>query len=142
MTAGALGTTVGAHRLWAHKCYKATWQLRALLVFCNSTLFFNSVYVWARDHRVHHKFTDTNADPHNYSRGFFFSHIGWLVGMGWDGIPPYLNNIFIFYSRLLLKKHPDVRTKGATIDFSDLKSDRIVMFQNRYVCCVMFIENN
>lgn len=110
MTAGALGTTIGAHRLWAHKCFKATWQLRALLALCNSTLFFNSIYIWARDHRVHHKFTDTNADPHNYSRGFFFSHIGWL----------------------LLKKHPDVRTKGATIDLSDMESDPIVMFQNKY----------
>lgn len=28
-----LGITAGAHRLWSHKAYKATWQLRLLLTF-------------------------------------------------------------------------------------------------------------
>lgn len=37
------------------------------------------MYVWVRDHRQHHKYSDTDADPHNASRGFFFSHIGWLM---------------------------------------------------------------
>lgn len=27
------GITAGAHRLWSHKAYKATWQLRLLLTF-------------------------------------------------------------------------------------------------------------
>lgn len=66
-------------------------------------------FVQVRDHRVHHKFTDTDADPHNSKRGFFFSHIGWL----------------------LVKKHPDVKIKGGTIDMSDLRSDPIVMFQKK-----------
>ena len=25
----------------------------------------NSIYTWARDHRTHHKFSETDADPHN-----------------------------------------------------------------------------
>ena len=60
--------------------------------------------------RVHHKFSDTNADPHNAQRGFFFSHMGWLM----------------------CKKHPDVKTKGATIDMSDLSSDPLLKFQHKY----------
>lgn len=60
--------------------------------------------------RVHHKFTDTDADPHNSRRGLFFSHVGWL----------------------LVKKHPDVKRKGATIDMSDLERDPIVMFQKKW----------
>lgn len=59
--------------------------------------------------RVHHKFTDTDADPHNARRGLFFSHMGWL----------------------LCKKHADVKRKGATIDMSDLERDPIVMFQKK-----------
>lgn len=39
----------------------------------------NCMYVWVRDHRQHHKYSDTDADPHNASRGFFFSHVGWLM---------------------------------------------------------------
>lgn len=71
--------------------------------------FQKSIYGWARDHRVHHRFTDTDADPHNSKRGFFFSHIGWLM----------------------LKKHVDVIEKGKTFDMSDLESDPVVQFQRK-----------
>lgn len=27
------GITAGAHRLWSHRAYKATWQLRLILIF-------------------------------------------------------------------------------------------------------------
>ncbi len=35
----------------------------------------NSIFVWSRDHRVHHKYSETDADPHNSNRGFFFAHV-------------------------------------------------------------------
>lgn len=71
--------------------------------------FQNSIYEWARDHRVHHKYSETDADPHNAKNGMFFSHIGWL----------------------LVKKHPDVISKGKSIDLSDLERDKIVAFQKK-----------
>ncbi|XP_034247037.1 stearoyl-CoA desaturase 5-like isoform X3 [Thrips palmi] len=104
------GVTAGSHRLWSHRAYKAKWQLRTLLMLCQTLSFQNHIYDWVRDHRVHHKFTDTDADPHNSKRGFFFAHMGWL----------------------LIRKHPEVGIKGATIDFSDLERDPIVMFQKKY----------
>jgi stearoyl-CoA desaturase (delta-9 desaturase) len=58
---------------------------------------------------VHHKFSETDADPHNAKRGFFFSHVGWL----------------------LMRKHPDVKRKGKAIDMSDLEKDFVVVFQRR-----------
>jgi stearoyl-CoA desaturase (delta-9 desaturase) len=61
--------------------------------------------------RVHHKYSDTSADPHNSKRGFFFSHIGWLM----------------------MKKHPDVKAKGQQIDMTDLEEDFVVMFQKKLV---------
>ncbi|KAJ8956786.1 hypothetical protein NQ314_006662, partial [Rhamnusium bicolor] len=67
------------------------------------------VYVWALDHRVHHKFSETDADPHNAKRGFFFSHVGWLV----------------------LTPHPNVVEKRNAIDMSDLEADPIVMWQKK-----------
>lgn len=72
------GITAGVHRLWSHRAYKARFPLRVFLAFCNSVSYQNSIYEWARDHRVHHKYTETNADPVNSKRGFFFSHVGWL----------------------------------------------------------------
>ncbi|KAK9504993.1 hypothetical protein O3M35_009151 [Rhynocoris fuscipes] len=107
---GGLGITAGAHRLWAHKAYKAKWPLRVFLMICQTIAFQNHIYEWVRDHRVHHKFTDTDADPHNSRRGFFFSHIGWLM----------------------VKKHDDVKIKGKQIDMSDLERDWVVMFQKKY----------
>ncbi|CAG0883720.1 unnamed protein product [Cyprideis torosa] len=104
------GITAGAHRLWAHKSYKARLPLRLFLTFCQTLAFQNDIYEWCRDHRVHHKFSETDADPHNAKRGFFFSHIGWL----------------------LVKKHPDVKEKGKTIDMSDLMEDPIIYYQRKY----------
>ncbi|XP_076628649.1 acyl-CoA Delta-9 desaturase isoform X2 [Colletes latitarsis] len=114
MTAG-VGITAGAHRLWAHRSYKAKWPLRFLLMILQTISFQNHLYEWVRDHRVHHKFTDTDADPHNAKRGFFFSHMGWL----------------------LVRKHPDVIKKGATIDMSDLERDPIVVWQKRLYIILM-----
>lgn len=111
----AVGTTGGAHRLWAHRAYKAKWPLRLLLMVFQTISFQNHIYEWVRDHRVHHKFTDTDADPHNAQRGFFFSHMGWLM----------------------LRKHADVQKKGATVDMSDLEKDPIVVWQRRLYLILM-----
>ncbi|KAJ3641784.1 hypothetical protein Zmor_028262 [Zophobas morio] len=106
----SLGVTMGAHRLWAHRSYKAKFPLRVLLMICQTVALQNDVYEWVRDHRVHHKFTDTDADPHNSNRGFFFSHMGWL----------------------LVKKHRDVYTKGKGVPMDDVAADPVVMFQRKY----------
>ncbi|XP_029328189.1 acyl-CoA desaturase 4 isoform X1 [Mus caroli] len=105
-----LGITAGAHRLWSHRTYKARLPLRIFLIMANTMAFQNDVYEWARDHRAHHKFSETHADPHNSRRGFFFSHVGWL----------------------LVRKHPAVKEKGKNLDMSDLKAEKLVMFQRRY----------
>jgi hypothetical protein len=44
-------------------------------MIANTGAMQNSIYIWTRDHRVHHKYTDTDADPHNINRGFFFAHV-------------------------------------------------------------------
>lgn len=37
--AGGLGITAGAHRLWAHRAYKAKWPLRLILMLFNTLAF-------------------------------------------------------------------------------------------------------
>ena len=78
-------------------------------MICQTVALQNDVYEWVRDHRVHHKFTDTDADPHNSNRGFFFSHMGWL----------------------LVKKHRDGYTKGKGVPMDDVAADPVVMFQRK-----------
>ena len=67
--------TAGSHRLWTHRSYKASFPLRVFLMLTNCIAMEDSIFVWARDHRVHHKFSETPADPHDATRGFFFAHV-------------------------------------------------------------------
>lgn len=114
----SIGVQAGAHRLWCHRSYKAKLPLRLFLAFFQTLALQNDIFEWSRDHRVHHKYSETDADPHNSKRGFFFSHVGWL----------------------LVKKHPDVIIKGKTVDMSDVLSDPIVRFQRSfYVPLVLLI---
>ncbi|XP_065222781.1 acyl-CoA Delta-9 desaturase-like [Planococcus citri] len=106
----ALAVTMGAHRLYTHRTFKANKYVRLILVVIQTMAGQNCLWVWIRDHRQHHKYSDTNGDPHNSSRGFFFCHIGWLM----------------------VRKHPDVIRKGKTIDMSDINQDPMVMFQKNH----------
>lgn len=81
----------------------------------NTIAFQDCVIHWARDHRVHHKYFDTDADPHNATRGFFFSHVGWLM----------------------TTKHPDVTAAGKKVDISDLKADPFLRIQRDYWAILM-----
>ena len=114
----AYGVTAGAHRLWTHRTYKAKLPFKIAMMLFDCIAMQNSILVWARDHRLHHKYTETDADPHNANRGFFFAHVGWL----------------------LMLKHPQVLIKGQNIDLSDLKQDPVVMFQERHYLklCLIF----
>ena len=105
-----LGVTGGAHRLWSHKSYKAKLPLKIFYMICQTISGQNCLYVWCRDHRVHHKYSETDADPHNSKRGYFFAHVGWL----------------------LRKKHPEIILKSAKMDFSDLIADPVIKFQMDY----------
>lgn len=64
------GTTAGAHRLWSHRSYKATLPLKIILMLFHTSAFQYDIINWARDHRLHHKYSETDADPHNAKRYF------------------------------------------------------------------------
>jgi len=106
---GGIGITGGAHRLWAHRSYSAHWTLRAVLMIANSMASQGTIFHWSRDHRLHHKYSETPSDPHNAQRGFFYSHMGWLM----------------------VKKDPLVIAAGKTIPMDDLLKDPVVMFQKK-----------
>ncbi|KAK9505042.1 hypothetical protein O3M35_009192 [Rhynocoris fuscipes] len=111
------GVTMGSHRMWSHRAYKGTPALKTLLLIGQTMAGQNCIWIWSRDHRQHHKFSDTDADPHNSKRGFLFCHIGWLM----------------------MRKLPIVITKGKTIDMSDLDADPFVMFQKVYYKPLYFL---
>ena len=83
-----LGVTVGFHRHFTHKSFKATRPLKVALAVTGSLAFQGSIVSWVADHRRHHAFSDKEGDPHSpwlfgtgplaIARGFWHAHMGWL----------------------------------------------------------------
>ena len=74
----SLSITAGYHRYFAHRSYSAKPVVKFLYLLFGSAAFQGSALQWSADHRRHHRFVDTEKDPHNIKRGFFYAHMGWL----------------------------------------------------------------
>lgn len=74
-----LSITMGYHRLYSHKSFEAHPSLQWILLFISSGAFQGSALKWSSDHRVHHKFEDTDKDPYSIKKGFWYAHMGWMM---------------------------------------------------------------
>ncbi len=104
--ASGLSITLGYHRLFSHRAFKAAWPVRLVTLIFGAAAFENSALCWAADHRRHHKFSDHEGDPYNINKGFFYAHIGWI----------------------LLKDTANLPTEFV----QDLQQDRLVQWQHRH----------
>ena len=103
-----LSITVGYHRLFSHRSHEASWPLVLFYAIFGAGAFQNSIIEWCSDHRKHHKHTDGEDDPYSASRGFWYSHMGWIM----------------------------VEEENFQNDFSnvnDLKQSKIIMWQHRNI---------
>ncbi|KAJ1727911.1 hypothetical protein LPJ61_004329 [Coemansia biformis] len=71
--------TAGYHRLWAHRAYKASKPLELFLAVFGASSIQGSIIWWVQNHRLHHRYTDTERDPYNIKRGFWYAHHGWIL---------------------------------------------------------------
>src|SRR6478735_2299512 len=73
--------TGGYHRYFAHKSYKTSRWFQFVIAFMAQTSAQKGALWWAAHHRHHHRYSDTPADPHSMKiYGFWYSHVGWIVG--------------------------------------------------------------
>lgn len=100
------GITAGYHRLWAHRSYNATKFLQYFLAVAGAGAVQGSIKWWARGHRAHHRYTDTDLDPYGAHHGLLWSHIGWMI------VKP--------------------RRKPGVADISDLSKNHVVRWQHRW----------
>lgn len=106
--AGGLAITAGYHRLWSHRTYNAHWSVRLFFMLFGAMSLQNSILIWSSQHRTHHRFVDdVDKDPYSARRGFWFSHMGWILRDYPSGINDFSNA-------------------------RDLERDPMVMFQHRY----------
>lgn len=101
-----LSITAGYHRLFSHQSYQASLWVKLGYLFFGAGAFQGSALKWCTDHRRHHRYVDTENDPYNIRRGFFFAHMGWLF----------------------LKDRPEIRNSWAP----DLARDKWISLQHKY----------
>jgi stearoyl-CoA desaturase (delta-9 desaturase) len=83
-----LGVTVGYHRLFTHRTFKAKQSVAVALVVLGSMAGQGSVVSWVAIHRRHHECSDKEGDPHSPNlsgggfrgrvRGLAHSHFLWM----------------------------------------------------------------
>jgi fatty-acid desaturase len=110
-----LGVTAGYHRLWAHRSYNGSVFLQYLLAAFGAGALQRDIVWWCRQHRLHHRYTDTDLDPYNAKRGFWYSHIGWLI----------------FRQRI----------EPISVDVSDLKKNPVIQWQRRNYYLLVLISS-
>lgn len=101
-----ISVTAGYHRLFAHCSYRTTWPAKLFFLLFGAANFQGSALKWSSDHRRHHTRADTNDDPYNINKGFWYAHIGWLF---WDD--PHVHR---------------------PVQASDLQNDKLVAWQHKY----------
>lgn len=71
--------TAGYHRYFAHRSYRANRPVQFLLALLGTTAAQKGPLWWAAHHRAHHRFSDTERDVHSPQKGFWWSHVGWIL---------------------------------------------------------------
>ena len=113
-----MSITAGYHRLWSHKTYQAHPVVKVILAIGGAMAVQNSILHWASDHRVHHRHVDDNdKDPYSAKKGFWYSHMGWMLR-------EYQSQRYSDYSNC-----------------RDLQKDKVVIWQHKYYVPLVLISN-
>lgn len=81
--------TAGYHRYFSHRTFKTSRWFQFVLALGAQATAQKGVLWWAGHHRRHHKHSDDELDVHSpYHGGFWWSHMGWLMGRDFEGTDP------------------------------------------------------
>ncbi len=76
-----MGVTIGYHRFFSHRSFKTNRVFQFILAWWAECSVQKGALWWAAHHRHHHKYSDTPEDVHSpVQRGFWYSHVGWMLG--------------------------------------------------------------
>ena len=71
--------TAAYHRYFSHKSYKLNRFWQFVFAFQAEASAQKGVLWWASNHRHHHRYSDTDIDIHSPRKGFWWSHVGWIL---------------------------------------------------------------
>ncbi len=78
---GSIGICLGYHRLLSHRSLQLTpkWLEYAIITIGALAMQGGPIF-WVAGHRKHHAYTeDEDKDPYSSRRGFWWSHMGWIL---------------------------------------------------------------
>ncbi len=75
----ALGVTIGYHRLLSHRSFRCLKIVEYFWVLGGYLAFEGSPIWWATIHRAHHRYVETDRDPHTPNKGFKHAYFGWML---------------------------------------------------------------
>lgn len=117
VTISSIGLTAGAHRLYAHQAFVATWQLRFFIMLSHTLAGVGSIQDFVFWHRLHHTYYGTERDPYNHKKGFLYSHV--------------ISNV--------LSAPSDIKTYAKDIDMRDVEADGYVWTQKMFYWILFII---
>jgi stearoyl-CoA desaturase (delta-9 desaturase) len=74
-----MGITVGYHRLLAHRSYQCSKFFEYFFILGGYFAYQGSPIWWSAIHRAHHKYSDTELDPHSPRKGIYHALLGWML---------------------------------------------------------------
>lgn len=109
-----LSVTVGYHRFYSHLTFKLNKFAEFLMISVSTLAAASTALKWSYDHRLHHRYVDTNRDPYSINKGFWWAHIIW-----------------VFYKR---------ETWNKTV-VKDLLKNKMVVFQDKHYFPLVMLSN-
>lgn len=76
---GSFGVGLGYHRLLTHRSFRTPKWLEYSLTVLGTMAMQDSADKWVATHRIHHRSTETEDDPHSPRPGFWWAQAGWVV---------------------------------------------------------------
>ncbi|KAL0717270.1 hypothetical protein Bca4012_066592 [Brassica carinata] len=74
--------TLSYHRNLSHRSFDLPKWLEYLFAYGGVLAFQGDPIEWVSYHRYHHKYCDTQRDPHSPVQGFWYSHMTWIFDTG------------------------------------------------------------
>jgi stearoyl-CoA desaturase (Delta-9 desaturase) len=102
----AFFVTAGYHRYFSHKTFKLNRFWQFVFAFMAESTAQKGVLWWAGNHRHHHRYSDTEKDLHSPLKGFWWSHVGWILADKYKPTPTDSIKDFAKYPELrFINKH-------------------------------------
>ncbi len=73
-----LGITLGYHRLLSHRSFKVPVWFEYFLISGAYLSLEGAPIFWVTTHRLHHRYSDHQGDPHSPKDGFWHAFLGWM----------------------------------------------------------------